>query len=62
VKGTCEHGNKPSGSIKLWETREKLYSSQFHKRAQLHGVSFIVFNDERLADSQEGLSFLDLVC
>jgi hypothetical protein len=28
VKGSCEHGNVPSGSIKFWEVLEEVAASQ----------------------------------
>jgi hypothetical protein len=28
VKGSCEHGNEPLGSIKLWEVLDYLYNWQ----------------------------------
>jgi hypothetical protein len=35
VEGSCEHGNKPSGSIKCWEVFECLHIGSFSRRAQL---------------------------
>jgi hypothetical protein len=32
VEGSCEHGNKPSGSAKCWEVPELLHNSDFLKR------------------------------
>jgi hypothetical protein len=26
VKGSCEHGNEPSGSIKFWDALEQLHN------------------------------------
>jgi hypothetical protein len=34
VKGSCEHSDEPSGSIKCWEVLE--YFDGFSRRAQLH--------------------------
>jgi hypothetical protein len=35
LQGSYEHGNKPSGSIKLWEVLEQLHHWSFSRRAHL---------------------------
>jgi hypothetical protein len=32
MKGSCEHGNEPSGSIKCWEVLEWLHNWQLLKK------------------------------
>jgi hypothetical protein len=32
VKGSCEHGNEPAGSIKCWEVHEWLHNWQLLKK------------------------------
>jgi hypothetical protein len=39
VDGSCEHGNKLSGSIKIWEFLSSYTIGGFYRRAQLHEVS-----------------------
>jgi hypothetical protein len=41
VEGSCERGNKPSGSIKCWDVLEWLRNLRFSRRAQLHEVSLV---------------------
>jgi hypothetical protein len=45
VKGSCEHGNEPSGSVKCWEVLEWLRHWQLLKKisAALTFVSQIPF-------------------
>jgi hypothetical protein len=38
VSGSCEHGNKPSGSIKYREVLDRL-SIRFLRETQIHAVS-----------------------
>jgi hypothetical protein len=42
VEGSCEHGNKPSGSIKCWEALSRCKTGGLSTRAQLHGISWLV--------------------
>jgi hypothetical protein len=42
VEGSCEHSNKPSGSIKCWEVLSSRTIGGFSRRAQLHGVSWLL--------------------
>jgi hypothetical protein len=37
--GYCEHGNKPSGQIKVWEFLNQL-NVNFSRRTLINGVSF----------------------
>jgi hypothetical protein len=37
--GSCEHGNEPSGSIKLVKFIDQLDDYQFSRRTLLHGIS-----------------------
>jgi hypothetical protein len=39
VEGSCERGNKPSGSIKLWEVLEWLHNWQLLKKRSAPSVS-----------------------
>jgi hypothetical protein len=32
VEGSCEHGNKPAGSLKCWEVLEWLHNWQLLKK------------------------------
>jgi hypothetical protein len=32
LRGSCEHGNEPSGSIKCWEVLEQLHNWQLFKK------------------------------
>jgi hypothetical protein len=32
MEGSCEHGNKPSGSVKFWEILEQLSDWRLLKR------------------------------
>jgi hypothetical protein len=42
VAGSCEHGNKPSGSIKGRGFLDKLRNYQLLESPLLHGTSYIV--------------------
>jgi hypothetical protein len=39
VKGPCEHGNEPPGSIKCWEVLELLHNWQLLKKGSAPCVS-----------------------
>jgi hypothetical protein len=39
---SCEQGNELSSSIKFWEVLESCATDGFSRRAELHGVSWLV--------------------
>jgi hypothetical protein len=42
VARSCEHGNEPSGSVKVEGFPECPRTTGFARKAQLHGVSFLL--------------------
>jgi hypothetical protein len=39
VEGSCEHGNEPSGFIKVGKFLSSCIAGGFSKRSRLHGVN-----------------------
>jgi hypothetical protein len=44
VEGSCEHGNKPLGSIKCWEILEYLHNWWLPKKGSAPRVSDLGFD------------------
>jgi hypothetical protein len=44
VEGSCEHGNEPSGSIKVWEIPELLHNWWLLKKGSATCVSDLFIN------------------
>jgi hypothetical protein len=57
VEGSCEHNNKPLGSVKCWEVLEQLHN-EILRRPQLQGVSYL--NELFFRGNVHVLSVIDL--
>jgi hypothetical protein len=48
VESSCEFGIEPSGSMKCWKLSSGLTSGGLSSSAQLHRVSYMIYNRDGL--------------